>query len=151
MLSTKKPTSQIGLFNSISDQLNQKHPLYLLANSINWSLFDESFKKHYSEKMGKPEVQQFRDQVNSTFDLIAPTVIGIKMRNAKAKERGKVRPPSPISFKLEGIIQLYSKCNIDFVWPQTITAFKKKNGSFLASKNKYQQDAFDIAYYLLTK
>jgi IS5 family transposase len=54
MLSTKKPTSQIGLFNSISDQLNQKHPLYLLANSINWSLFDESFKKHYSEKMGKP-------------------------------------------------------------------------------------------------
>ncbi|MCX6294123.1 MAG: transposase, partial [Sphingobacteriales bacterium] len=54
MLSTKKPTAQIGLFNSISDQLNQKHPLYLLANSINWSLFDESFKKHYSEKMGKP-------------------------------------------------------------------------------------------------
>jgi hypothetical protein len=25
-----------------------------LANKINWSFFDEAFKKHYSEKMGKP-------------------------------------------------------------------------------------------------
>jgi IS5 family transposase len=54
MLSTPKHTPQIGLFNSISDQLDQKHPLYLLANSINWSIFDNAFKKHYSEKMGKP-------------------------------------------------------------------------------------------------
>lgn len=54
MLSTKKYTSQIGLFNALADQLDQKHPLYLLANKINWSLFEDSFKKHYSEKMGKP-------------------------------------------------------------------------------------------------
>lgn len=95
------------------------------------------------------QVQQFRDQINSSFDLISPSMIGIKMRNAKAKERGNVRPPSPISFKLEGIIQLYTKCIINFVWPQTITAFKRKNGDFPLSKNKYQQDAFDVAYYLL--
>ncbi|GAC1496605.1 MAG: hypothetical protein NVS1B13_26730 [Flavisolibacter sp.] len=54
MLSTKKYTPQIGLFNALADQLDQKHPLYLLANKINWSLFEDSFKKHYSEKMGKP-------------------------------------------------------------------------------------------------
>jgi transposase, IS5 family len=54
MLSTKKHTPQLGLFNALSDQLDQKHPLYLLANKINWSLFEDSFKKHYSEKMGKP-------------------------------------------------------------------------------------------------
>ena len=54
MLSTKKYTSQIGLFNALADQLDQKHPLYLLANKISWSLFEDSFKKHYSEKMGKP-------------------------------------------------------------------------------------------------
>ncbi|MFP5080117.1 DUF3010 family protein [Pedobacter sp. JCM 36344] len=97
------------------------------------------------------QVQQFRDQVNSTFDLIAPTTIGVKMRNAKATATGKVRPPSPVSFKLEGIIQLYTKCPIEFVWSQTITAFKKKNGAIPASKNKYQQDAYDIAHYLLSK
>lgn len=54
MLSTKKYTSQIGLFNALADQLDQKHPLYLLSNKINWPLFEDSFKKHYSKKMGKP-------------------------------------------------------------------------------------------------
>ena len=54
MLSTKKYSAQIGLFNALADQLDQKHPLYLLSNKINWSLFEASFKKHYSERMGKP-------------------------------------------------------------------------------------------------
>ncbi len=127
--------------------------LVVLSKDANGTITqtDECVKFNIADHTISSQVQQFRDQVNSTFDLITPTIIGIKMRNAKAKERGNVRPPSPISFKLEGIIQLYSKCNIDFVWPQTITAFKKKNGNFPLSKNKYQQDAFDIAYYLLTK
>lgn len=90
---------------------------------------DECVRFNIADHTISAQVQQFRDQVNSAFDLITPTIIGIKMRNAKAKERGNVRPPSPISFKLEGIIQLYTKCNIDFVWPQTITAFKKKNAT----------------------
>lgn len=112
---------------------------------------DECVRFNLADHTNSAQVRQFRDQVNSTFDLINPSIIGIKMRNAKAKGSAGVRPPSPISFKLEGIIQLYTKCDIEFVWPQTITAFKKKHGNFPLSKNKYQQDAFDIAYYLLTK
>lgn len=54
MLSTQKQTSQIGLFSSLADILDQKHPMYQLAGKINWSLFDDAFKKHYSEKMGAP-------------------------------------------------------------------------------------------------
>ena len=54
MLSTQKHTTQLGFFHGLSDQLNQKHPLYLLANTINWSIFDTAFKKHYSENMGAP-------------------------------------------------------------------------------------------------
>ncbi len=54
MLSTKKHTPQLGLFHGLADQLDQKHPLYQLANKINWPFFDDAFKKHYSEKMGKP-------------------------------------------------------------------------------------------------
>lgn len=54
MLSTQKHTPQLGLFSGLADQLNQKHPLYQLAGKINWTVFDEAFKKHYSEKMGKP-------------------------------------------------------------------------------------------------
>lgn len=50
----KKPESQLGLFHGLADQLDQHHPLYLLADKINWSIFEESFKVYYSEKMGKP-------------------------------------------------------------------------------------------------
>lgn len=44
----------MGLFHELSDQLDQKHPLYQLANAINWHTFDDAFKEHYSEKMGAP-------------------------------------------------------------------------------------------------
>jgi IS5 family transposase len=54
MLSTQKQTSQIGLFSSLADILDQKHPMYQLANKVNWSIFEDAFKKHYSEKMGAP-------------------------------------------------------------------------------------------------
>lgn len=54
MLSRKKPTAQLGLFHGLADQLDQKHPLFLLANKIDWDVFENCFKKHYSETMGKP-------------------------------------------------------------------------------------------------
>ena len=42
------------MFGSLADQLNQKHPLYLLAAEINWPVFEASFKVYYSAKMGAP-------------------------------------------------------------------------------------------------
>lgn len=54
MLSKKKPTAQLGMFHGLAEQLDQKHPLFLLAHKMDWSLFEDSFKKHYNEKMGKP-------------------------------------------------------------------------------------------------
>ena len=52
--STKKHTPQLNLFTGLGDTLDQKHPLYILSHKINWIIFEEAFKKHYSEKMGKP-------------------------------------------------------------------------------------------------
>ena len=49
-----KHSPQMGFFSALADQLYQKHPLYLLAGKINWPVFDEAFKKYYSEKMGAP-------------------------------------------------------------------------------------------------
>lgn len=54
MLTTQKHIAQLGLFQGLADSLDQKHPLYLLANTIKWSVFDQSFKEHYSETMGAP-------------------------------------------------------------------------------------------------
>ena len=42
------------MFTGLADQLDQKHPLYLLANKIDWSVFDNAFKVYYSQTMGKP-------------------------------------------------------------------------------------------------
>ncbi|MGN6491673.1 MAG: IS5 family transposase [Agriterribacter sp.] len=54
MLFRKTHSPQIGFFHGLADQLDQKHPLYLLASQVNWSVFEEAFKKHYSANMGKP-------------------------------------------------------------------------------------------------
>lgn len=51
---SKKPSPQLGMFTGLGDQLDQKHPLFILAHKINWAVFDDAFKVYYSEKMGKP-------------------------------------------------------------------------------------------------
>src|SRR4051812_25465215 len=52
--SPKKHSPQLGMFSGLADQLDQKHPLYLLSHKIDWSVFEDAFKIYYSEKMGKP-------------------------------------------------------------------------------------------------
>jgi len=54
MLAKPKPTSQLGFFATFEEQLNRSHPLYQLANKIDWKVFDQSFSKHYSSTHGKP-------------------------------------------------------------------------------------------------
>lgn len=54
MLKTIKHNPQLGLFGGLADQLDQKHPLYRLGNTVNWTFFDDAFRKYYSERMGKP-------------------------------------------------------------------------------------------------
>ena len=54
MLKPTNKSPQLGMFGSLADQLDQKHPLFLLANAIDWPVFDEAFKVHYSSTMGAP-------------------------------------------------------------------------------------------------
>jgi hypothetical protein len=35
-------------------QLNHKHSLYMLANKINWNVFETEFSKLFNKKMGAP-------------------------------------------------------------------------------------------------
>jgi hypothetical protein len=106
---------------------------------------NESIKFDISDPNNVNHVRQFKDQINSAFDNINPDRIGILARNAKAK--GKMAP-SPMSFKLEGIIQLYDKKDSEFFWPQTLLAYYKKNPAAPVAKHVYQQEAFNLAHYL---
>ena len=53
MLSKKVNTTQMGFYSTFEEQLSHKHPLYILANQINWQIFGEAFAKHYSDE-GRP-------------------------------------------------------------------------------------------------
>ena len=54
MLPKKKNTSQLGFYSTFSEQLDHKHPLYKLAKSIDWQVFENEFSKFYSATQGKP-------------------------------------------------------------------------------------------------
>lgn len=54
MLPKTKVQTQIGFFLRLDDQLDPRHPLFILANQIEWKVFDQSFAKHYSATQGKP-------------------------------------------------------------------------------------------------
>ena len=54
MLSKSKIANQLGFYSTFEEQLNHSHPLYILSHRINWDIFQETFKKHYSENIGAP-------------------------------------------------------------------------------------------------
>ena len=53
MLSKRQSIAQFGFYSSFEEQLSHQHPLYVLANKINWEIFEEAFSKLYSEE-GRP-------------------------------------------------------------------------------------------------
>ena len=53
MLSKSSPKTQLGFYSTFEEQLSHIHPLYILANKINWNIFEEAFSKLYSDE-GRP-------------------------------------------------------------------------------------------------
>jgi len=89
------------------------------------------------------ELKAFMEELHSYFDSIQPDKIGIVTRMTKGKFAA-----SPISFKIEGLIQLYPKVEIEFVTPQGLTGYFKKNELTLAPDHNYQEKALKLAVYL---
>ncbi len=54
MLSKTINPGQMGFYSTFEEQLNRKHPLYILANQINWQKFEEAFKDLYCPDNGRP-------------------------------------------------------------------------------------------------
>ncbi len=53
MLSKQQPLAQLGFYSRFEEQLSHRHPLYILANKINWDIFEQAFARLYSEE-GRP-------------------------------------------------------------------------------------------------
>jgi IS5 family transposase len=54
MIPKKTLKNQGSLFFSLEDTLNQKHPLYILSNKVNWQLFEDAFLPLYCKNNGRP-------------------------------------------------------------------------------------------------
>jgi len=54
MLAKPKDKQQTSFFSTFEEQLNHRHPLYILSNRVDWKKFEDVFKKHYSETTGAP-------------------------------------------------------------------------------------------------
>jgi len=46
----KKPRN--SLFSRLKEQLDRKHPLYILADKVHRDVFETEFSKHYHAKKG---------------------------------------------------------------------------------------------------
>lgn len=104
----------------------------------------ESIKFKIADANSNEQVKQFRDQINVAFDAIAPDHVGILARKATGRFAA-----SGISFKLEGIMQLNAAYDISFVAPKTIKTFLANTPCDLEPFLKGQQEAFDLAFYLV--
>ena len=50
----KNTNNNPSLFSSLSDMLNQSHPLYRLADKIDWGKFERAFQPLYCQDNGRP-------------------------------------------------------------------------------------------------
>ena len=92
-------------------------------------------------------VKAFAAQVAAFVKANSITRLAIKKRSKKGEFAG-----GPITFKIEGILQLLDSCEVQLISPQTLNAQFKKHGVELpASLNKYQHDAFKAACSALLK
>jgi IS5 family transposase len=53
MLTKPASTFQLSFYSTFEEQLSHRHPLYILANQIQWGIFETTFAKLYSEE-GRP-------------------------------------------------------------------------------------------------
>ena len=92
------------------------------------------------------DVVSFFDSFHSFVRNHQVQKIGIKKRSPKAK--GKYAS-GPITFKMEGLIQLSKDAEVVLISSNTISAKIKKNPPPKAKLFKYQGDAYKTAYTLL--
>lgn len=87
-------------------------------------------------------VRLFKNTLFATLDGFAPDVVVFNHRGTSG-----MYASSPISFKIEGLIQLYENAEIRSTKPQTLAAFYKKNKLTIACDYQYQTDALKLCFH----
>lgn len=88
-------------------------------------------------------VKEFKDILHSFFDHHNLDNIGIISRipSGRMSSHG-------LSYKIEGLIQLYESCPVEVISLKTVIAYVDKNPHSLECEKKNQESALQLAYYL---
>ena len=90
----------------------------------------------------RAEVISYKNSIDTFLKENSVEKIVIKKRAKKGTFSG-----GPVTFKMEGLIQLNPICEVELISPQAISSFEKKNEiEFPTSLKKYQEQAFLAAY-----
>jgi len=90
------------------------------------------------------EIRSFQTTVYDFFDLVHADRIVILARQMKGRFKA-----ASVSFKIESLLQCYPKVDLEFLAPQTLKAYFKKNELQIPVEYSYQEDAYKMGYYLL--
>ena len=131
---------------TIGIEIDKKKVIFVVLEKKNESYLNITEKRKFIElndDRNGDELKMFMDEIHAYFDSINPDRIAIVTRQTKGKFSA-----SPFSFKVEGLIQLYAKTPIEFITPQALTAYFKKNELPLPMDHKYQEKAMKLAVFL---
>ncbi len=103
-------------------------------------------KLEINDSESAPDVISFYDSFHSFIRNHNVQKIGIKRRSPKAK--GKYAS-GPLTFKMEGLIQLSKDAEVVLIPPNTIAAKLRKDPPPKAKIYKYQTEAYETAYAFL--
>jgi hypothetical protein len=98
-----------------------------------------------NDEKNQNDIHSFHQTISDYFATNRIQEIGIKARMTKGEYAG-----GPISFKIEGIIQTL-EVPVKLIYPISINATLKKEPINLEelNLNKYQYEAYKVAYHML--
>ncbi|MFT5823804.1 MAG: hypothetical protein ACI8ZM_005067 [Crocinitomix sp.] len=100
-------------------------------------------KMELKDHLDSSEVKILCGNLHILFEQGQFDRIGIIKRGTKGRFAASV-----VSFKIEGLIQMYPACEIEFIASATLKAFYKKNTNSITPKYSYQKVANGLAFYL---
>lgn len=120
---------------------------YVLEKDIDGNLVPLSVRlKHLTleNDTDNTSLRSFQSNLYSFFDELQPDRIAILKRQTKGRFKS-----SPLSFKIEGLIQCYEPVEVEFVQPMAVSSYFKKYEFDLTPEFEYQIPAAKLARYML--
>ena len=101
----------------------------------------ETLKIELTDSYEQNSIKDFYTKLQTVFNEQKPDAVVIKKRNEKGKFAG-----GPVSFKMEGLIQLAAQQDISFLTGAQLNAYAKKITD-LPEVKKYQSQALICAMF----